>query len=90
MDGIDAPGTPALPAMSVFIEAPVAATVGHIEVEVLETRSLGVHRLGATAADHPADSAPPPAVPLSARVESSAEPCPGALVTFAGRGAMRG
>jgi hypothetical protein len=89
MSQTGAPGAPELPAVTVFVEAPEAATVGRVDVEVVSAVSLGVHRLRAVSPDTPADQ-PPIAMALDPAIAASNAVYPSDVVKFAGRGAMRG
>ncbi len=88
------PGEPDLPTVTVLVEAPAAATVEDVRVEVLRSVSLGVHRIAAATADvRPGErvtgEAPLPPVPDVTAVGHDGF-FPDAAARFAARGAMRG
>ena len=82
-------GQPELPAVTVYLEAPLDATAGSIRVEELAQEKLGVHRLATAHADQPMDEQPSPTVAFDPG-RAAADTYPASLANFLGRGALRG
>ncbi len=86
------PDEPALPVVTIYVEAPAGTTADRVTVEIESALALGVHRLAAAGSDHRIDAgaAAPPPPPLETVVCGRGGSHPVDIASFAGRGALRG